>query len=317
MREYKSLSFEEQIDLFESRGMIFEDKIKAINKLKFINYYKLKEFSFPFMEKQADNSYKYKNITFNDLLKRYYQDKHIRLALMSCLEKIEIAFKTRFCHLLGSKHGAFGYLKFNNWCNKDKYCKYYIEEKQGEFKKHLKENADIYNKTKCIHTFFQECDNETEKIPIWMLVEVLTFGHVLQLCELMSTENRKKIANDFDCNVDEFFSWLNTIRYIRNQCAHNLNVIDTKLKTKPTLRKEWKSFILLDQSNATSGGLADVVFPIVYLTIKINNKYSFNDLRKGIRNLISNDEEKAKMLGFKDVKSAIHVIDYLVNIYVK
>ena len=59
------------------------------------------------------------------------------------------------------------------------------------------------------------------------------------------------------------------------------------------------------------------MFPIVYLTIKINNKYSFNDLRKGIRNLISNDEEKAKMLGFKDVKSAIHVIDYLVNIYVK
>lgn len=46
--EYKSLSFEEQIDLFASRGMIIEDKEKAAQKLKYINYYKLKELAYPF-----------------------------------------------------------------------------------------------------------------------------------------------------------------------------------------------------------------------------------------------------------------------------
>ncbi len=302
MENYKPLNFEEQIDLFIKRGMPAPNKNRNISKLKYINYYKLKELAYPFYDKESK---KYININFDDLLTRYYQDKHIRLAVLSCIEKIEIAFKTQFCHLLGSKHGAFGYLQFSNWCNKNEFCKHYISEKQGNFKKRIKENFYIYSKKKCI----QELDNQ-EKIPIWMLVEVLTFGEVLYLFGLMSTENQKKIALNFNCKANELLSWLKSLKFIRNQCAHNSNIIDIKMQTKPTLRDEWRKFLLVNNKNQTSGCIADVIMPMVFLTVTINPKYAFNDLQKSINSLTTNNN-KAKMLGFKDTENSKKAIKKL------
>ncbi|EGC78155.1 hypothetical protein E4N83_02365 [Treponema denticola] len=310
MCEYRSLTFEEQIDLFIQRGMQVSDKTKDSKKLQYINYYKLKELAYPFYKQTAEGEYKYQNISFDELLKRYYQDKHIRLAMLSCIEKIEIAFKTRFCHLLGKKHGAYGYLQFNNWCNKEKYCKYYISEKQGDFKNRIKENQYLYHKTKCIENFLLQ-NKDSEKIPIWMLVEVLTFGEILYLFGIMSTENQKHIANDFNCQINEFISWLKSLNFIRNQCAHNSNIINIKLKTKPLLRHDWKELLTIDKNNQSSGRLADIIIPMVFLTIIINKKYAFNDLQRAISKLVENSDERANMLGFKDVHTANTAIKYL------
>ena len=45
-KEY--LEITEQLELFKKRGMIIENEEKALEKLVFINYYKLKEALFPF-----------------------------------------------------------------------------------------------------------------------------------------------------------------------------------------------------------------------------------------------------------------------------
>ena len=45
-KEY--LEITEQLELFKKRGMIVENEEKALEKLVFINYYKLKEASLPF-----------------------------------------------------------------------------------------------------------------------------------------------------------------------------------------------------------------------------------------------------------------------------
>ena len=67
------LTFEEQINLFEKRGMKFKDgKDKAIEKLKFINYYKIKEFSLPYMN---ENKLYKENVYFEDIIHRFYWDK--------------------------------------------------------------------------------------------------------------------------------------------------------------------------------------------------------------------------------------------------
>lgn len=310
MKEYQSLDFEQQLNLFLERGMTTDNKSLHITKLKYINYYKLKELAYPFYKKDENGEYSYQNINFNGLLRRYYQDKRIRLAIMNCTEKIEIAFKTRFCHLLGSKYGSFGYLKFNNWCNKEKYCKHYIEEKQGDFKKRLNENEYLF-RTKCIENYFREINRETKNIPVWMLVEVLTFGEILYLYNLMSVENQIKLAKDFNCKAEELHSWLKAMKFIRNQCAHNSNVIDLELRTKPKLREEWKTKLLINSSNESSGRLSDALIPMIYLTVVINNKHYFNELQASINKLVSDDLDKSQMLGFKNIKSAKNIVSFL------
>ena len=127
----------------------------------------------------------------------------------------------------------------------------------------------------------------------------------------MSTENQKHIANDFNCQINEFISWLKSLNFIRNQCAHNSNIINIKLKTKPLLRHDWKELLTIDKNNQSSGRLADIIIPMVFLTIIINKKYAFNDLQRAISKLVENSDERANMLGFKDVHTANTAIKYL------
>ena len=107
----KHLSFTEQISRFESRGMSFPDKSKALSKLEHINQYKLKEFAIPFeksfVNEQGEKDFKYENICFDEVISRFYKDKNLRVHLLHCIEKIEVSVKTKFAHILrasGSRH---------------------------------------------------------------------------------------------------------------------------------------------------------------------------------------------------------------------
>lgn len=162
----------------------------------------------------------------------------------------------------------------------------------------------------CIKEYKNE-NKEANNIPIWMLIETMTFGEVVYFYEQMSLNNRKEIAFDFYCEMEEFISGIKCLKFIRNRCTHNLNVIDLKLKTKPKLKEEWKKWLIIDKNNQTSGKLADVLIPMVYLTITINDKFVFNDLQRCVNKLVHKDKFKANMLGFKDIKSSQEFIKLL------
>ena len=73
-----ALSWEQQIDLLKERGLIVEEH--DVVKIQNISYYRLKEFAQPFA-KDVDGCIKYENITFHEVLGRYYQDKNLRIFL--------------------------------------------------------------------------------------------------------------------------------------------------------------------------------------------------------------------------------------------
>ena len=114
----------------------FSCEDRDITKIQHISYYRLKEFAQPFA-KEKDGSVFYENITFHEVLGRYYQDKNLRIFLLHALEKIEVSLKTRISNLLGLKYGAFGYLNFSLWANKNKFSKFTIEQEQYRVKQNL------------------------------------------------------------------------------------------------------------------------------------------------------------------------------------
>ncbi|HFR3547799.1 TPA: Abi family protein, partial [Streptococcus suis] len=101
MSSFSHKSFEEQVALLESRGMLFsgeQDKKKAEQKLSIISYYKLKEFARPFSKIVTVDGVRqinYQNTPFKKITVRYYQDKRLRLHLLDALEDIEVALKTQ------------------------------------------------------------------------------------------------------------------------------------------------------------------------------------------------------------------------------
>lgn len=138
----KNLTFQEQIELLKSRGIIVKNVEKSSKKIENISYYKLKEYATPFICAYIDGSPKYKGLEFDELLERYYQDKNLRIHLFHVIEKIEVSLKTRIAYNLGNMN-AYGYLETNKWINKTErnaYRKYkkdfeYIFEKHSKFEK--------------------------------------------------------------------------------------------------------------------------------------------------------------------------------------
>jgi len=92
------LSYEEQLNKFISRGMLVKNKAKALERLKHISYYKIKQFSTFFM----DNSGNYKqNTSFEAVIQNFYFDKNLRMEFLKCSEKIELSIKNKIAYLLG------------------------------------------------------------------------------------------------------------------------------------------------------------------------------------------------------------------------
>ncbi|MEX2947713.1 Abi family protein [Staphylococcus warneri] len=139
--EPKALSFNEQVDLFESRGMIISNKDNAIKKIENIGYYKIKEFAHPLSkvvkDENGESIRNYNGVLFDDIITRYYQDKNLRMGLLHAIEKIEVSLKTRISYVIGNANGAFGYLDFSKWCNKKEYCKHYLSYREKAFKREL------------------------------------------------------------------------------------------------------------------------------------------------------------------------------------
>lgn len=302
----QSKSLEQQLEIFKSRGLIVDNDDDAINKLKYINYYKIKEYSYPFIINKGSEEIKYSKVEFRKIINRYYQDSRMRVNMLECIEMFEIALKTVFARELG-KNSPFQYLSFSKWCNKEEYCKHYLGEKQSDFKKLIKERTS--NKkllTKEIEYFWKF--NEQDKVPIWMLVEVLTFGELVYLLNLMSKNRRANIANELNIANGDFIQWCKTVNFIRNQVAHNHNIIDLKMKSKPKVKEEWLKYLYKNSDGIyTTNRLSAIVIIIVNLILKINPSYKFNRFQRNINDLIKTEED-AKYYGFKNLNTSHNII---------
>ena len=308
MSNPKALSSEELLNLFKSRGMSVNDT--DIEKIKHINYYKLKDFAHPLCKITKINGVaeiSYAGVTFQDVLRRYYQDKNLRIFLLHAIEKIEVSIKTTLSHVMGLKYGAFGYLNFWLWANRDTYTKFQIEEKQYKLKKNILKSLPKQRSAE-----FKNINNlDPDKFPsIWLAIDVLTFGDVVMMLEIMNEAMLRKIAAEYGASAVEFLSWVKCLHFIRNICAHNSNLIDVKLKTKPKCRKEWGQYLYFIQSKkdpnkkTPTNRLAVVICIAIHLVKTINPKYKLANIQRSISSLCNKSEDMAKLLGFNTLNDA-------------
>ncbi len=285
------LTFKDQVKLFKDRGMIVENEDKAEEVLHFINYYKLKECSLPFLK----NGRYVQNITFDEVLTRFYENKNFRINLLRLTEKVEISLKTKFSYLLGEKFGAYGYLDFFNWVDKKEYCKHFRMYKEKEFKKRM-----IRSLNNSKNELLKIYKSNNKNIPVWLLVDILTFGEILDLYKLMYKKYQNIIAKEHKLDNIVYISWLENINLIRNLSAHNSNIVDLKFTTKPKILLEFKNK-LHTVNGKISDRIAISVLILEYLIFVINLKYPGGAIRKSLIKLCRNKtDEEAQKLGFKN-----------------
>ncbi len=306
----KHLSFEEQIDLFIKRGMFVENRKKAAKLLMDIGYYKLKDFAYPFakINKKRENI-EYFNISFNEVVFRYNQDKDFRLSLLHAIEDIEVSIKTQIGHTLSGKYGSMGYLNFASWSNRESNDRKKINSIEKQFKNTLQNSVKRVKRSEFEHY------NIIGDFPtVWVMVDIISFGDVIKLLDCMSTSNLKEIASHYNCTKNELLGWMNLIKLVRNICAHNKNGIDIQIKTMPPIKSDWKEFLFLYKDGQASNRIALVLCIVMYLVHQINPNYNFNYIWKPLDNLINKNDKIAMRYGFKNYESTLKLREYIANL---
>lgn len=233
-------SHAEQLEVLKDRGLGCSDEAKALDYLGRLGYYRLSAYWFPFREIKleldaASGKLKYQRLDdfiegaqFQDAVHLYVFDKKLRLLAMDALERIEVAVRVDIAHLLGERD-TFAYespseldTRFGTprggatesmhdiWLTK-----YGNELKRSkeEFVKHYKETHGL-------------------PLPIWVAIEIWDFGLLSTLYAGMKYKDKQAIASKYGIGDPMVFeSWLRSLNYLRNICAHhsrlwNRNVVD-------------------------------------------------------------------------------------------
>lgn len=67
-------------------------------------------------------------------------------------------------------------------------------------------------------------------IPLWVLVNVLTFGKVTMFYKLMKPQGKQNIARKFHVDAKELHKYMSLCGLARNQCAHDERFFDLKFR---------------------------------------------------------------------------------------
>ncbi|MFG6667132.1 Abi family protein [Halomonas sp. HNIBRBA4712] len=241
-------SFREQLDLLMARGMLVDDKPAALSYLTRVGYYRLSAYWYPFrIFETVDHDQQGRPMTlpkdrfvanahFVDAVRLYLFDKELRLRLTDALERIEIALRVDIAHLLGERD-AFAHL------HRDTFHPSFARKKSGKdprdnFEKWQERCAGMEKRSK--EDFVKHYrQKHGPRLPIWVAVETWDFGTISQLFALMKVPDQLCIAQKYGLQDWKVFqSWLRSLNYLRNVCAHhsrlwNRNVIDQPRLPEP------------------------------------------------------------------------------------
>jgi abortive infection bacteriophage resistance protein len=82
---------------------------------------------------------------------------------------------------------------------------------------------------------FRATYEEFPKLPLWAAAETMTFGSMFTLFKMSNHKIRRAVAHRYDLADPVLLSWLKTLLYVRNLCAHHARLWNRELAVKPML----------------------------------------------------------------------------------
>ncbi|AEJ39088.1 Abi family protein [Sulfobacillus acidophilus TPY] len=224
-------TFTEQLEILKARNIVIKNDERAIDALRHINYYRLSGYMLPF--KQSKENVYDEGTSLERILRIYDFDHRLRNLLLSLLEHIEISARTSIAYHLAHKHGPLCYENHKLFINLDRHQKL-LEAIEKSIK-----DARAGHEPFIIHH-----DNRYDgKLPIWSLVEVLSFGTLSKLYANLANEDKKIISKTYFGIPPLYFeSWLRNLSYIRNICAHHSRIYHHPLTHQPKLYADDKMY---------------------------------------------------------------------------
>lgn len=219
----KAKTVEEQLQILKKRGLVIENRDRAIEILRNVNYYTLTGYLFPF--KQGE---KYQNGTSMNLaIKLYHFDNEIRNILMALMVEAEEKLKTRIAYNIAIAHpeDPLIYTDINYFKSANDHSRF-----MADFQNNVRNNREVPFVKHHIQKY-------RSQFPIWVAVNLFTLGNLKYLYKNIPSRDRKNISREFNLSPKTFYSWIDTLRILRNKLAHNMRLYGTTFQRTPKLEK--------------------------------------------------------------------------------
>ena len=220
------MTIDEQVENLKNIGLIVDDEEYAKKILNDISYFRLiKAYS---LNLKSKNGCYNKQTAFKEIVDLYLFNSNFRQLIFPEIEKVEINVRCRLANFFAEQYGVLGYLQAENFSN---------ENYHAQFLEDIKEEVRRNSKDPFVRNFKE--NYEGGNLPIYALVEVFSFGTLSKFYKNMLNKDKKAIAKTFGVGYTYFESWLESISYVRNICAHYGRIYNAKLSKTPILYKEY------------------------------------------------------------------------------
>lgn len=229
-KEWKS--YDEQVEILCSRGMIINDPEFAKKMLARIGYYRLSGYWYPFRKFKEDNTGRADDFIdgtdFSNVVALYEFDRKLRLLALDAIERIELALQVEIAYLLGERDA------FAHENPAELHGNFLRKGPNGEASGHdkwLKDYQRLIDRASR-RTFVKHNIDKYGDLPIWVAIEIFDFGAMSKLFAGMKHKDKLKIESLFGLFTGtDLETWLRGFNFVRNTAAHhgrlwNCNVLE-------------------------------------------------------------------------------------------
>jgi abortive infection bacteriophage resistance protein len=222
------LTFEQQAQKLIARGLI-ADADELIKRLCAVNYYRFSAYLYPF--RNPDDTYK-SGTTLDLVWKHYTFDRQLRVLVMDAVERVEVAVRTQLVYHFSHHYGPFGYADHVHFpkLNKDRFLSWL----------HEMDIESSRSRETFMEHFKSKYGDMHERLPLWMLAEIMSFGKMLTFFNGVDDDLRRIIARGYGIEDRLLQSWLGALNVVRNICAHHGRLWNRELGYKILIPRKQK-----------------------------------------------------------------------------
>lgn len=233
------LSPSELVAKLQGDGLLVEDVVEAEQWIRTVGYFHLKGYLSALKTKSGSFQH---HPNFRDAITLLVAERDLRGVLLAQLGKFELAFKAAIVAEVGAGAGD-GYLDQSNF-DPEAYddWRYLLGKVLTRL---LAGNDLIEDKFPFIAAYMAK--HPQHKLPLWRLIECMSFGETVALYRFLSLPHRVAIASKFanpkeldgKLNDRQFLDCLEVLRQFRNLAAH-FHVFFDKSFDFPRNASDWR-----------------------------------------------------------------------------
>lgn len=249
-------TYEEQIAILRSRGMVVDDEAKAVRLLQQLNYYRLSGYWYPlrkFDRQTGEALDEFQPGTTIELVYELYAfDARLRQAVFAHLSQVELALRTLIGHELGrvdplahldaDKLGpqakAPSRKRSGNTIH-DVWVKRYQESLSNSKEDFVQHHKEKY----------------AGELPAWVAVEIMDWGMLSHLYGMAPIRTKQAVARICGLSDAQLGSWLKSLNILRNYSAHHARLFNRVFDIKPKLSKDSRFDLIRNKTNRVFGQL--------------------------------------------------------------